>query len=86
MHSALVHPSKRRHCLATDLRQYIEWAGGLADKCDAHSDHGESKTILICDDDPLLLDLLEFRLVSRGFTVLVAQDGGEALVRSSWRR
>lgn len=40
---------------------------------------GESKTILICDDDPLLLDLLEFRLSARGFTVLVARDGGEAL-------
>lgn len=40
---------------------------------------GESKTILICDDDPLLLDLLEFRLGARGFTVLVARDGGEAL-------
>lgn len=40
---------------------------------------GENKAILICDDDPLLVDLLEFRLSARGFTVLVARDGGEAL-------
>lgn len=37
------------------------------------------KTVLVCDDDPLLVDLLEFRLVSRGFTVLVARDGSEAM-------
>lgn len=39
----------------------------------------ESKTVLICDDDPLLVDLLEFRLGARGFAVLVARDGGEAM-------
>lgn len=37
------------------------------------------KTVLVCDDDPLLVDLLEFRLVSRGFKVLVARDGREAM-------
>ena len=40
----------------------------------------ESKTILVCDDDPLLVDLLRFRLGSRGFTVITARDGGEAMV------
>ena len=39
----------------------------------------DSKTILVCDDDPLLVDLLEFRLVARGFQVVVARDGGQAL-------
>ena len=37
------------------------------------------KKILICDDDEMLLDLLEFRLSARGFTVLVARDGAAAL-------
>ena len=39
------------------------------------------KTILICDDDPLLVDLLEYRLSSRGYAVAVAEDGGKALLR-----
>lgn len=39
----------------------------------------DNKTILVCDDDPLLVDLLEFRLASRGFTVLVARDGAAAV-------
>lgn len=39
----------------------------------------EPKTILVCDDDPLLVDLLEYRLSSRGYAVAVARDGGEAL-------
>lgn len=39
------------------------------------------KTILICDDDPLLVDLLEYRLASRGYTIVVAEDGGKALRR-----
>lgn len=37
------------------------------------------KTILVCDDDPLLVDLLEFRLAARGFRVLVARDGAAAI-------
>lgn len=37
------------------------------------------QTILICDDDELLVDLLEYRLRARGFRVLVARDGGEAV-------
>jgi DNA-binding response OmpR family regulator len=36
---------------------------------------------LICDDDPLLVDLLEYRLTSRGYAVAVAEDGGKALRR-----
>ena len=39
------------------------------------------KTILICDDDPLLVDLLEYRLSARGYIVAVAEDGGKALRR-----
>jgi len=38
-----------------------------------------TRTILICDDDELLVDLLEYRLGARGFRVLVARDGGEAM-------
>lgn len=36
-------------------------------------------TILVCDDDELLVDLLEYRLNERGFHVVVARDGGEAV-------
>lgn len=39
------------------------------------------KTVLVCDDDPLLLDLVEYRLKGRGYSVAIARDGGEALQR-----
>lgn len=37
------------------------------------------KRVLVCDDDEMLVDLLQYRLEARGFEVLVARDGGEAL-------
>ena len=37
--------------------------------------------VLIADDEPLLTDLLEFRLGARGFDTVVARDGREALSR-----
>lgn len=37
-----------------------------------------ARTILVCDDDPLLVELLEYRLASKGYRVVVARDGGEA--------
>jgi DNA-binding response OmpR family regulator len=37
------------------------------------------KRILVCDDDEMLVDLLQYRLEARGFAVLVARDGGQAL-------
>ena len=40
-----------------------------------------TKNILVCDDDPLLVDIVKFRLTSRGYHVQVATDGGEALER-----
>jgi DNA-binding response OmpR family regulator len=40
-----------------------------------------NKRILVCDDDPLLVDLLDYRLTSRGYDVVVARDGGEAMAR-----
>ncbi len=39
------------------------------------------KTILVCDDDPLLVDIVKFRLAARGYDVDVAEDGGDALER-----
>ena len=39
----------------------------------------DGKKILICDDDELLVDLLQYRLGARGFDVVVARDGGEAV-------
>lgn len=35
--------------------------------------------ILVCDDDELLTELLQFRLEAKGFDVVVAGDGREAL-------
>ena len=40
-----------------------------------------SNLVLIADDEPLLTDLLEFRLGARGFTTVVARDGREALAK-----
>jgi len=41
----------------------------------------EAKRVLVCDDDPLLVDLIEYRLRGKGFEVIVARDGDEALAR-----
>ncbi|WP_448956348.1 response regulator transcription factor [Labrys neptuniae] len=35
--------------------------------------------VLICDDDPLLLELMEFRLQAKGYAVVKAVDGAQAL-------
>ena len=43
-------------------------------------------TILVCDDDPLILDLLEHRLSGRGYRVELANDGREALATVAKRR
>lgn len=42
----------------------------------------DTKTILVCDDDPLLIELMEFRLRAKGFEVAVARDGAEALQKA----
>lgn len=38
-------------------------------------------TILIADDEPLMRELLEFRLSQKGYEPVVASDGREALAR-----
>ncbi|QNM82491.1 response regulator [Sphingomonas sabuli] len=45
-----------------------------------------TKTVLVCDDDALLVDIVRFRLTSRGYDVDVASDGGDALARIEARR
>ena len=35
--------------------------------------------ILICDDDPLLIEFISFRLKAKGYEVITAADGEEAL-------
>jgi len=35
--------------------------------------------VLICDDDPLLLKLIQYRLEAKGYEVIKAVDGVEAL-------
>lgn len=38
-----------------------------------------SVSILVCDDDPLLQDLLEFKLAAQGYRVRIVSDGEQAL-------
>jgi len=45
----------------------------------------KARTILVCDDDALLVDLLDYRLTGRGFEVLIARDGAEALMIAAAR-
>lgn len=40
-----------------------------------------SPVILIADDEPLLTELLEFRLGAKGYETVVAHDGREALAK-----
>jgi DNA-binding response OmpR family regulator len=47
---------------------------------------GSKTKILVCDDDEMLVDLLEFRLGSRGYEVVVARDGGEAIALAEAER
>lgn len=42
--------------------------------------------ILICDDDPLLIELMSFRLRAKGFEVITATDGEEALAKLASER
>ncbi|TIU63503.1 MAG: response regulator, partial [Mesorhizobium sp.] len=44
--------------------------------------NGAKARILICDDDPLLLELMEFRLRAKGYEVIKAVDGAEALSKA----
>jgi len=43
-------------------------------------------TILIADDEPLMTELLEFRLSARGYRPVVAHDGREALAKFAEER
>ena len=38
-----------------------------------------SQSVLVCDDDDLLVELLHFRLTARGYSVRIARDGREAV-------
>jgi DNA-binding response OmpR family regulator len=42
--------------------------------------------ILIADDEPLLTELLEFRLAARGYQTVIARDGRETLAKLSEAR
>ncbi|RUM95826.1 response regulator transcription factor [Pseudaminobacter arsenicus] len=43
---------------------------------------GVKAKVLICDDDDLLLELMEFRLRAKGYEVVRAIDGAEALSKA----
>ena len=45
-----------------------------------------SRTILIADDEPLLTEMLEFRLQAKGYATAVAADGREALEKFATER
>ncbi len=38
-----------------------------------------NRTILVCDDNELLVELLTFRLENKGYDVLIARNGAEAV-------
>ncbi|MFN6935634.1 MAG: response regulator, partial [Tsuneonella sp.] len=38
-----------------------------------------NRTILVCDDNELLVELLSFRLENKGYRVLIARDGAQAV-------
>lgn len=40
-----------------------------------------TRPILIADDEPLLTEILEFRLRAKGYETVIAHDGREALAR-----
>ncbi|GGB69956.1 two-component system response regulator [Blastomonas aquatica] len=44
-----------------------------------HPRMGSANLILIADDEPLLTELLEYRLRAKGFDTAIARDGREAL-------
>lgn len=46
----------------------------------------QSKTILVVDDDPEIVTMLTTRLQSRGYRVVSASDGKEALTEAKRRR
>ena len=43
----------------------------------------DSPHVLICDDDTLVIELVQFRLEAKGFQVAIAEDGEEALRKAS---
>lgn len=45
-----------------------------------------SPTILLVDDEPLLTEMLEYRLRAKGFDVKVAHDGREAMEKFTQQR
>jgi DNA-binding response OmpR family regulator len=42
---------------------------------------GRADSVLVCDDDALLLDLLEYKLKTRGYNVTRALDGEQAMAK-----
>jgi two-component system, OmpR family, alkaline phosphatase synthesis response regulator PhoP len=44
--------------------------------------NAKKSKILIADDDPMIVRLLKFKLSQQGFTVIVAQDGEEAIKKA----
>ncbi|MBK9035080.1 MAG: response regulator [Myxococcales bacterium] len=45
-----------------------------------------AKTLLVVDDDPEIVTMLSMRLESRGYKVVTASDGKEALAEAKRRR
>ena len=45
-----------------------------------------NRTILVCDDNELLVELLSFRLENKGYSVLIARDGAEAVALAEQHR
>ncbi len=65
----------------TTVRMYLPVAGGVAEPEEAEGavERGSGKTILVVDDEEPLCQLLRDVLTRRGYRVLVATDGEEAV-------
>lgn len=63
----------------TSVRMYLPVAGGTGEMAEGEMGRGFGQTILVVDDEEPLCQLLRDVLARRGYRVLVATDGQEAL-------
>ena len=76
----LQYVSNRRKYTSVQMQRVASYSIELRRKMEALP---TMQTILVCDDDELLVELLTHRLGARGYHVVVAADGGAAVRQAS---